>query len=381
MSQPFIYHEDILLTPHELSSSTLSFSPISYLHYHAEGGANILYRIHAAPSQDLDLSTKLLRLRKDKSFTTPTAAQHEFFTSSIAPLFRASNLVDVQPVRVSRGLLDALNAQLDLDLGLAAGDETGPRRPAKRHGDRLATADDFGLLVTDMGIGSSFNGGGGGSGVLVELKPKWLAQSPNAPRGAKRCRSCALRARRRATQPEGRFAGSREFCPLGLVSGDEGVRRATAGRVVALQLQLWEMGVGEDEGEGEGEGVGEALSTYLSTHAYGVLETLRQHQTRLDPDGILALRDGDKPSEDFLTAMTLRDCTLFVRCVPGYGSGGLVMEARLADLDRKHAEPGKVKHWRETERGLVEGGWYTNTEEGRVEETVCELTRRGGVGD
>lgn len=57
-------------------------------------------------------------------------------------------------------------------------------------------------------------------------------------------------------------------------------------------------------------------------------------------------------------AMTLRDCSCFVR-IPADGDGGGdgEVEARLGDLDRKNGEE-KLGYWREMERGLVEGGFY-----------------------
>jgi len=48
---------------------------------------------------------------------------------------------------------------------------------------------------------------------LFHFKPKWLAQSPTAPVNARRCRTCALAARRETDV-------ARLLCPLALYSGD-----------------------------------------------------------------------------------------------------------------------------------------------------------------
>jgi len=39
------------------------------------------------------------------------------------------------------------------------------------------------------------------------------------------------------------------------------------------------------------------------------------------------------------------------------------VEARIGDLDMKSPEGGKADYWRALERSLIDGGWYTGTEE------------------
>lgn len=77
--------------------------------------------------------------------------------------------------------------------------------------------------------------------------------------------------------------------------------------------------------------------------------------------------------------MTLRDCTVFLRfSADGDWSGDEgEVEARLGDLDLK--SPDKAGYWEETERGLVEGGWYEGIEKGEGgRSNGCRLGRVDG---
>lgn len=78
-------------------------------------------------------------------------------------------------------------------------------------------------------------------------------------------------------------------------------------------------------------------------------------------------------SLDFLQAMTLRDCVLFIKGDLTDLDGPL--ETRIADLDLKQAHPDKVVRWRETEQSLMTEGWYTNTERKGSREQICVLSR------
>jgi inositol-pentakisphosphate 2-kinase len=88
------------------------------------------------------------------------------------------------------------------------------------------------------------------------------------------------------------------FCPLSLVSGDRG-RVTTA---VDMILGLSRSGPG-DHGH-----VREALIEFLLESS--LLRRLKDLQIELDPIGVLAADVSGRP---FLTAMTLRDCTLFLK--------------------------------------------------------------------
>lgn len=178
--------------------------------------------------------------------------------------------------------------------------------------------------------------------MLIELKPKWLSQSPNAPVDSIRCRTCALRAMRKLTgnarlSEDSRTRDARGLCPLALVSDNEAVLDDVANALVAPDAV---------------QDVRRSLRAFLAETT--VLPRLRELQMQLDPGGILGIREGEKLSEAFLVATTLRDCTLYVRLDVQGGSA----EGRLGDLDIKLAEPGKIVQWRETEQLLHSGGWY-----------------------
>ena len=131
--------------------------------------------------------------------------------------------------------------------------------------------------------------------ILLELKAKWLAQSPNAPTGATRCRTCALRAKRTAaSSSEAPTASDAQgVCPLDL---------GTSTAEVAVNKLT----------------TNERIRHFLIKDAAKLFRDLRFHQSELDPHGILEihgqLRGEDQEiTRDLSKAMTIRDCTLFVR--------------------------------------------------------------------
>ena len=110
----------------------------------------------------------------------------------------------------------------------------------------------------------------------------------------------------------------------------------------------------------------ERFAKWLETDQ--LLRQLRSYQVKLDQKGVLA---GDVDDEDFLTAMTLRDCTLFVKFQPAE-SGGKV-EARLGDLDLKSRV--KKEYWQRSELELIEEGWYEGKESTDDRQPlVCQLS-------
>ena len=271
------------------------------LEYLAEGAANIIYRIlpprlptpnmsldphttiHPAVSQTVPpiFHNKLVRLRKTSapSATLPLDQSLRHFEDVIQPLFAPDNLVRMTRFHFSQDLLD----QLDTDLERL---EILGRRAQKRCGTYLHK-EEGGLLVTDMTCAS------GDASRLIEFKPKWLAQSPSAPEGSRRCRTCALRAMRIAKR---QVMAVRSFCPLDLVSRDpERIR-------VAVDSILGE-GVSDVETL-----LQEQLTRFLCES--DLLHRLRQLQIDFDPDGPSEERG---PNSSLGTAMTLRDCTLFLK--------------------------------------------------------------------
>lgn len=295
--------------------------------YLNEGGANFIFKIEQAGTElPCPLEGKLLRLRKDLSHVQRTEEQVRSFSDNFRPLFPPECLVQHDLLRLEYGFADALNNALEL-----------LNRPSRRKQDSLPHDERYGLLVTDMRPAAGK--------AMLELKPKWLLQSPNAPSNAKRCRTCALRAQR-AAEGKRTATDKQESCPLDLVS-ERVEDRQKAARTVT----------GDD-----------TIADFIASDAQPLFAILRDQQRFLDPRGVLRVK-GTDGIFDLCRAMTLRDCTLFIR---GTDDG---IEARLGDLDFK--QPEKLGRWKDLERKLIAEGWYLNAEAEAVwrEETICRLSR------
>ncbi|CAF9908832.1 MAG: hypothetical protein GOMPHAMPRED_006328 [Gomphillus americanus] len=277
---------------------------------------------------------KLLRLRKDQTHTTaPLQALYDF-RRYLAPLFRAEELIHPTAVQIDKALLLDLNTELRLL-------EQQNKRPIIRAGMYLRQ-ESYGTIMDDLGHAPDNS-----SRIIIELKPKWLLQSPDAPRTARRCRTCALRAYRTAAttqSPEQRRISS--FCPLYLISPNEArlsqaLHRKFAEEHVSAQIQ-------------------QHVVSYLANSS--LLQRIRHLQATLYPVGVL---NADPNNTDFLTVMTLRDCSLFLMV-----SADGVIGAKLGDLDMK--SPARMKHWIATERQLIDGCWYDMSLSG-TEHIPCAL--------
>ncbi|KAJ5054500.1 uncharacterized protein L3040_000773 [Drepanopeziza brunnea f. sp. 'multigermtubi'] len=347
-------------------------------HFLAEGAANIVYQItvksppsdeprqteleHCGagtpPPSEIELETdsideiffdnKLLRLRKDLPTTLPCAVAQDAWVRLIRPLFAESQLVYQGIVGVRAGnIISRLNKEL----------ESLPRL-AKRRGVMLAD-DDYGLLVTAMTPASPGE-------TIVQFKPKWLVQSPSAPSDARRCRTCAKVARKNSlidrendmTDVTGKpnLPHEKTFCPLKLVSGNR-EHIASCAKIIlgprATQAEL------------------NRFVAWLSTTT--LLRRLRDCQQAMDTQGVM---QPDLSNEKLLVAMTLRDCTVFVRFPDGPIRDVRRLEARIGDLDVK--SPDKAKYWKDTERPLIEEGWYVNGEAiERTQKSDCLLRGSG----
>ncbi|PNS20311.1 hypothetical protein CAC42_5761 [Sphaceloma murrayae] len=322
--------------------------------YLAEGGANVVLRlVPFARASKLKippkaLVNKLLRVRKDKGFIASAKQQQDEFEETIAPLFAAENLVDPILVSVDREFLVAVNQELKAL-------QEDNIRPSRRAGDTVNEREEHATLITDMSPM--------GVEISMEIKPKWLLQSPDAPKTATRCRTCALRAQRVTTgRLDAKKANERLFCPLALLSDDRNAQMQAASAILkANDCHYW-MTNGE-----------EVLVNLMPWSIKPVLEKIRDYQARFDPTGILSLAEGNKPPPEYLLAMTLRDCAMFLRTPKSLRQGPV--EVRLADLDAKMPHPDKITKWRETERALVDEGWYECKEDDAEPETICLLSK------
>ncbi|KAL1967339.1 hypothetical protein VTN77DRAFT_3385 [Rasamsonia byssochlamydoides] len=304
--------------------------------YLAEGGANIVYRM-LLPSVDIAASSeiaptaidepgpaallegKLLRLRKDVKYGIPYEKTARNFDSKVRPLFKPEELVDQTLVRLPAGLVHRCNEQLRAN-------ERKGKRPAKRHGVYLSTTEHFGLLITDMTDANDLRT------TVAEFKPKWLIQSPSAPSNAKRCRTCALREMKNHKALQAGCKEERSFCPLDLVSDKmEDVLRAV--RFI--------------------KGCSDPHRLARALYRNRTLLKLREYQRKWNDVGLVR---HPAHSSEMSFAMTLRDCTMFIKMPPDENQP---VEVRLGDLDLKSAAGGKAQYWLDIENQLIQEGWYT----------------------
>jgi inositol-pentakisphosphate 2-kinase len=307
------------------------------LTYLAEGAAHIVYRISlpgTAATTHPQLVGRLFRFRKSIPSAVPCAQTVSNFQNRIAPLFPEDSLVDLK----LHHLPDPYGVTTKLNTALQQREANGTR-PIQRRGIYLAPSSEEpnDILVTDMSPQ-------GPDERLVEFKPKWLVQSPSAPAGARRCRTCALREMRtedeRLTGDNHTGRGHAEFCPLDLLSTDDDVLE----RVIQL-LSL----------------TSEFTRTYVwifKEHIQPLLLRLRDLQAEYNNVGINNFANGQ--DQDFSVSMALRDCSLFLKSKTGEVG---FQEVRLADLDLKSSGGGKLERWAGIERRLIDEGWYTGTED------------------
>ncbi|KAJ5466933.1 Inositol-pentakisphosphate 2-kinase [Penicillium sp. IBT 31633x] len=349
--------------------------------YLAEGGANVIYRFVVVGNSALakkeakglvspainanqsnlpnQLKGKLLRLRKETPANLSYKEIVRNFNTIIRPRFDPEELVDQTLIRLPEGLLSRCNEQLRTA-------ELNDARPKKRHGGYLCLSEPFGLLITDMTTA------GEPGATLAELKPKWLIQSPSAPATAHRCRTCALREMKNREVLILGLKQHQSFCPLDLVSEQfENVLRATAmikGCKDRMQL---------------------ARILYRNP-------TLQRLQALQKIERDVGLQGPAALSGEMSLAMTLRDCTMFIKV--SYTENQMIplgsrfnvskkyvvyiriltsspqiprdekspVQIRLGDLDLKTGAGGKAGYWRDLEAQLIEEGWYRGSNTSQV---------------
>jgi inositol-pentakisphosphate 2-kinase len=308
---------------------------------------------------------KLLRVRKDLPTTLPCAVSHAAWLRIIAPIFCPDQLVQQSLIELRpAALLKRLNAELrhweQNPRPINRSSSSPACRPMSRQGVYLAN-DDYGLLVTDMTCSKDvleqqepwrLTAAGRKEGEeVVEFKPKWLTQSLSAPANSNRCRQCAHVARVNAKRSRTGEPRKALFCPLDLVSNSSADLRRVSSQLVGPNRSLAMI---------------ERFAKWLETNT--LLRNLLSYQKRLDQKGVLV---GDVDDENFLAAMTLRDCTVFVKFHSE--ETGKEVEARLGDLDLKSRA--KKEYWRRTELELIEEGWYEGKESREnAQPLVCQLS-------
>ncbi|KAI2635978.1 inositol-pentakisphosphate 2-kinase-domain-containing protein [Xylaria nigripes] len=316
--------EDDTIKDHEILINNLQKVQFKYV---AEGRANVVFSIWESAASKGQFEGTLLRVPKATPGVTPCSynALHEFHITQVQSQVGHQYLVPQVLIQISAEVADTLHSL----------------RPA--HDDSVIQPG-YAMLIQDMSASPGY--------LVLEFKPKWLAQSPIAPPGAKRCRTCAREAFRNSQkQARGQQVVSAPICPLGLVHDDPDVVMASIRRLAPE----WP--------EGNQQRLADALEES------GILKKLRDLQIRGDPGRALL----DDPSDlDFGLAMTLRDCSCYVR-MPVLSNQEEV-EIKLADVDKKNWKE-KQTYWQDSHRILVEGGWYTCEEEvDRPVVTECILS-------
>ncbi|KAF2821895.1 hypothetical protein CC86DRAFT_373644 [Ophiobolus disseminans] len=203
----------------------------------------------------------------------------------------------------------------------------------------------WGILLPDMSPAV-------GSSVTIEVKPKWLAQSPTAPLNAVRCRTCAMQ----VAKPKD---PSNYICPLRLLDGkSDTFFRWILDRV---KEQLVEHSETLKQQQQEETPITSAIVEYLTRgDGNALLHHLRLLQTLLDPQGVhLRSRMYPKPTFDhnLRLAMTVRDCSLYITAQYAAGTGSIKVDSKLGDLDFKSAD--KIDDWFSKEEALLKEAAYT----------------------
>ncbi|KAL2312833.1 Inositol-pentakisphosphate 2-kinase [Schizosaccharomyces pombe] len=258
---PAPYSPTSVISNHSSTGKSLVISEWAYL---ASGSANVVFEYVGKNPYFQD---KVIRLRRrGQVFTTEQV--YEYYQNVIYPLFAGmeSFLIEVFLQPVTRDfLLAAQNAS----------------------GIYLNLNEQYCLVMKDLKDG-------------IEMKPKWLTQSPAAPPDWVVCRTCAL------SRMRGRPVG---FCPLQLDFNNWPKFLCCLQGFVSPDI---------------------AMRLFQS----GILRKLRDLQEQYS-------------RTDVALAMTLRDVTLYI------GKDHIT----LLDLDPKDMNT-KMSKWERDERNLIEGGWY-----------------------
>lgn len=342
---------------------------------------------------------------KDES-TGPTYAElQEYWENKVSPLFKPHELVQQRLVQLPQDpeFVDKLNQQLDQI------EQKGTRRHDFAGHRFVPDAMNTGMLVEDMrpkktaasrpsSSGAKGKGAAGGNDgqeqdendrfTLHEIKPKWLHQSPRAPPGAEQCRNCAREVQRNLKNK----TRNPVFCPLNLVKVTDFPRNQNVAGDIRRHLGL-------------SAAQSDNLQTWLKDSS--LLSRLRAKQWELDhanktvvpaegasasssafaslSSSVVAQASSGQPSSagaddnadniaKYCLAMTLRDCSLFLRIPRRPGAEAKDVVAKLADLDRKNYDS-KHEYWEGMEKGLHEKNLYWRSGGGGVsgELTECQL--------
>lgn len=341
------------------------------IEYLAEGNANVIFAVTGAPGD------KLLRVPKVSSgrWTQPDA--------ECVREFKSEDLLNQETVFIPTSVYELLDGYLNQCQTTRLG------RTRLYDGSLPSDTAVPGLVIKDMRPNNSLDQ------VAFHFKPKWLAQTPSAPKSSKRCRTCALQASQGS-------AKTTSHCPLALCSGQIDYVREQISAILEARSPRDAVHLYKEH----------VTHFFCKEHGYQMLQKLRDLQVTNDPHGVLSYEKNQKISLEtqqmehvamrkLSKAMTFRDCTVYVRisnpdAVPlktidgQLNWTGLRFETRMGDFDRKlpvdlikscvHPNPVDVKlnEWLRKERQLISGGYYEGTEalkDGEQRHTSCYLWR------
>ncbi|KAI1331292.1 inositol-pentakisphosphate 2-kinase [Xylariaceae sp. FL0255] len=304
--------------------------------YVAEGRANAVFSIWDVQNPNKHerlLEGTLLRVPKHKPGVTACDYKtlQEFHQTRVEPRIGSQHLVPQILIEISDSVAKKMNSSRE-KLG------------TRDKGDGSEVKAGAAMLVQDMRESPGYS--------VFEFKPKWLAQSPIAPKDAKRCRTCAREAYRNSQKQARGKTIEVPICPLGLLSKNQGIVKITIQRLAP-------------EPKWNDKDRSRLLQAFDES---GILTKLQQLQQEGDPGDTLLNNPSD---EGFGLAMTLRDCSCYVR-IPTDTTKDI--EIKLADLDKKNWRA-KQDYWREGHENLISGGWYTREEtiDGKPIETHCAM--------
>lgn len=272
--------------------------------YLTEGNANVIFRY---TGERVDLLDSVIRIRKqtNQSSLITVEKRQQYLSDAVLPaLQEARNYVLIgQAIKIDPDFFVSCNEKLQFSQHI---------RPAKYRYSQIFLQETHVVVLPYLKPSKDE--------MLLEFKPKWLAQSPNAPTDAELCRTCALRAMRsNGLVLEG-------FCPLDLAS-------ASPARVMQAM-----------------SAVNKEMSWCLAVPAMSRI-TAFLLENRL----ILDLRDAQiRAANDLSLCMTLRDCSLYLLMNK---TSQEVVGAWIADFDQKDILA-KQSYWTSIEHKLSSEGWY-----------------------
>ncbi|PSR93965.1 inositol-pentakisphosphate 2-kinase [Coniella lustricola] len=306
-----------------------------------EGRANVVFSITGADGH-LNLQGQLLRVPKQTSNAYPYSRLQQYWETEVLPRFGPQDLVQQRLVRLpsEKAFFERLNQQLHML------DARGLRR-RDFMGQTVSFHVQYGMLVDDMRAETARHG----PSTMHEIKPKWLAQSPRAPRGAHQCRNCARELWRNMKNK----TRTQVFCPLNLVkAADFPDEDRVAADVGAALIRCHNVPEAEAR----------ILTAWLRTCT--LFKRLRRVQWENDH------RADIKDEGGYCLAMTLRDCSLFVVAPTKPDVKPHEVVAKLGDMDMKNFAA-KKEYWSRMEQEFHDSGVYWNDTALARATTDCQL--------